>query len=142
MFAFRYKQRLEKDIDRWIERGWIGKSNGQLILQDSAKSADDNRIFTIIGMLGMALLLAGVLTFVAANWQDMSKLARLAILFSAMWAVFAAAVWVEKTVNSYLQEGLLFLGAGIFGAFHHFKIGVNKNGSTDAGFFELPDYFL
>jgi len=116
MFNVSYSSRLKRDLTRWVAKGWILPENSKAILADAEKGAMTNRFPAIIGMLGAILLAVGVILFVSANWQEMSKLSRLLVLFAAMWASFAAAMWLKTTSHDYLLEGMLFISAAIFGA--------------------------
>jgi uncharacterized membrane protein len=116
MFGFSYQSRLKNDLTRWIENGWVPGDSAKAILADVERTKNPNRLSSVIGLLGAILLSMGVMLFVSANWDEMSKLLRMIILFAAMWAAFGVAVWLKKTTHNYLHEGMLFLGAAIFGA--------------------------
>ncbi len=110
-----YIKRLERDLGRWVEKGWVGPQSRAMILADAEKPPGSSRFPAVMGILGAILLATGVMTFVSANWQEMSKFMRLVILFGVMWSAFAAAVWLKRTAHEYMMEGVLFLCAGMFG---------------------------
>ncbi len=111
-----YQQRLKSDLPRWVNRGWVQPEHTSAILADAASTAPSSRVPMIVGILGAILLAAGVVLFVSANWQEMSKLTRLGILMAAMWLTFAVAVWLNRTTHKYLLEAVMLLGTAIFGA--------------------------
>ncbi len=111
-----YQQRLEHDLEGWVKNGWVDRQNTGAILADAARGSSSTKIPAIIGILGAILLAAGVVLFVSANWQEISKLTRLLLLLAAMWFTFVVTVWLKRTSHDYLLEAILFLGAAIFGA--------------------------
>ena len=112
----RYQQRLKGDLERWVTKGWVQRQYAGDILNDAARAAPSSKIPMIVGILGAILIAAGVVLFVSANWQEMSKLARLVLLMGAMWFTFAIAVWLNRTSHKYMLEAVLMLAAAIFGA--------------------------
>ncbi len=110
-----YIKQLDRDLGRWVEKGWVGPQSRAMILADVKKRPVSSRFPAVTGILGAVLLATGAMTFVSANWQEMSKLMQLAILFGAMWSAFAAAIWLKSTAHDYLMEGGLFLGICMFG---------------------------
>ncbi len=115
MLTWSYHKRLSRDIERWTGKGWLLPEGRAAILDELRQQRSGSRLPAIIGILGAVLLATGAMTFMSANWQEMSKLTRLIILFSAMWAAFGAAVWLQRTAHDYLLEAMLLLGAGMFG---------------------------
>lgn len=115
MFTSTYHKRLSRDLERWMSRGWLSSDGRAAILSDIESRQGPSRLPAIIGILGALLLTTGAMTFVSANWDEMSKLTRLILLISAMWAAFGAAVWFQRSSHDYLLEAMLFLGAGLFG---------------------------
>src|SRR4029453_13697956 len=69
-----------------------------------------------LAVLGAVLLGFAAMSFVAANWASMSKLARLALLFSGMWASYglAAALFVRR-LDGFAHAAVL-LGIAVYGA--------------------------
>jgi uncharacterized membrane protein len=70
----------------------------------------------ILAILGAVLLCFSAMAFVAANWQDMSKLLRLAILFGAMWGSYVAAWVLNRRKMPLYSQAAILLGVGLFGA--------------------------
>ena len=116
MAKITYQQRLQRDLVRWVQNGWVQAEHADAILADAARTAPSSRVPMIVGILGAILLAAGVVLFVSANWQEMSKLARLGLLLGALWFAFAIAVWLNRTTHKYLLEAIILLGTAIFGA--------------------------
>ncbi len=68
-------------------------------------------MFTLAG----ALLAAGLLSFVAANWEEMSRLARLAWVLGGLWGAGLLAVWLRERASPLYAEGMFLLAALAFG---------------------------
>jgi len=110
-----FATRLKKEVPAWVEQGWMEKPGGDAILA-SLNGASKHHISTTFSILGVLLFGAGVITFVASNWDEISKLTKLAILFGSIWATFAAALWCRlRELYVWLSEAVLLLGVILFG---------------------------
>ena len=70
-------------------------------------------IFTIGGLL----LGGGVISFVAANWEEISTPVKLTILFSALLGFHAVGYWLWRSAGwRRLGHALIFCGCLVFGA--------------------------
>lgn len=92
-----YLKRLSEDLDRWAQKGLIDPTKIPTILKDAQGEANPNRLTAILAVLGVVLLGFAAMSFVAANWAEMSKLSRLVILLTAMWASIGIAIWRART---------------------------------------------
>ena len=115
LFDNYYRKRLITDLDDWQKRGWIASGGRNAILDSLDSRGQASRLPTILALLGAVLLGFAAISFVAANWDGMSKLARLIILFGAMWTTFGAAIWLKPRSNPWFAEAALLLGAALFG---------------------------
>jgi uncharacterized membrane protein len=70
----------------------------------------------VLATLAAILVGFGVMSFVAANWQDMSKLARLIVIAAGLWSAFGGAAWLEARNHPYFANSALLAGVAIFGA--------------------------
>lgn len=71
----------------------------------------------LILIIGVILIGAGVFSFVAANWQAISKLGKLFIIIIALLASHLGAWYLkEKLFYNKTSEVLHLLGSIIFGA--------------------------
>ncbi len=70
----------------------------------------------ILGILGAVLLGFAAMSFVAANWQEMSRLLRLSIIFAGLLGSYAAAALLfERRMDAFAHAAVL-LGVAVFGA--------------------------
>lgn len=116
----RFVKKLRDELPGWIERGWIDSDSRDRILQHYAQPASAQTLeksSLIFALLGVILVGTGVISWLAANWSGMSKLARLLVLFGGLWLSYGAAYSFERRRQSRaLPEALLLLGVLLFGA--------------------------
>lgn len=111
--------RLQKELPDWGKRGWLAAGGQQAILdhlaaQDTGGAPYLTYAFSILGVL---LLGSGIVTYFAANWSGIPKLAKLAILFGSMWLAYGAAWHALREARApLLGQALLLLGVILFGA--------------------------
>jgi uncharacterized membrane protein len=72
----------------------------------------------IFAVLGAVLFGFAVMSFIAANWSAMSKLARLALILGTLWGCYAAAGFLfarklEAFAQAAILGGIAVYGAGI-----------------------------
>lgn len=110
------QRKLERDLDRWIGSGWVDPAHRDAILADSARGPGHWSAAGAGLILGAALLALAALSFVAANWADMPRLARFVLILAALWAAFAGAGHAFRRANPALGHALALVGAALFGA--------------------------
>ena len=111
-----YRYRLERDLERWQAAGWLTPTAAGAIRND----LDQNRrAFTaapVLAILGAILFGFAAMSFVAAHWTGMSKLARLALLLGTLWACYGGAVLLfQRQLHAFAHAALLG-GIGVYGA--------------------------
>jgi uncharacterized membrane protein len=110
-----YKEQLQRDLPRWREAGWVTAHGEAAILKDAA-SAGGIGLAPVLATLAAVLLGFAVMSFVAANWQDMPNALRLAVLLASVAASYgAAAVLFGKGMDGFAHAAVL-AGAVAFGA--------------------------
>ncbi len=108
--------RLEKESAAWVESGWITAEARQKILAGYQHDTP-SLLIRLISVIGVLLLGVGLISFIAANWEAMPKLARLGILLIFLWGSYLAAGWsLGKGNLPGTGEALLLLGVIAFGA--------------------------
>jgi uncharacterized membrane protein len=108
-----YVQQLKRDSDDWIAKGLVPAASREAILK-SVGADGGLSLSAMIAVLGVILIGAAAMSFVGANWEQMSKLVRLIVLFGAMWAAFAGAAMLHA-VRPALSGALVLLGVLMFG---------------------------
>ena len=110
-----YRRHVERDLERWRAAGWVTLAGAAEIRKDLAK-APGMGLAGVLGILASVLLAFGVFSFVASHWDEMPRLARLALLFGLLWAGYAAAgVLYARDMRAFGDAAVLFAVA-VFGA--------------------------
>ncbi|GEM_PF-1207038 len=103
-------------LEGWQQRGLIEASLAKT-LRDDVSTSGKARSFTWITMLlGVICLAFGVMTFVGANWDKMSSLARVGLLFAALWASWGASVFFKSRKQEWPAQLFVMLACAMFGA--------------------------
>lgn len=118
MRAKSYLRQIEKDLPAWSGKGWVAEGGADAILAELRERASGGNVAPLaFGVLGALTLGAGVITFFAANWQEMAKIWKLAILFGGLWlAIAAAGLAMRRDVAPMIGHALLLLIVVLFGA--------------------------
>ncbi|GEM_PF-910581 len=107
-----YRQKVEKDLSDWIERGWVPASSREPILASLPKAAGgDGR-----GWIAMAAtILAGlaVITFIGDNWAAIPRGLKLIMLLSLFGGTAVASGLLQETRKK-TSNALALLSALIF----------------------------
>lgn len=102
-------------LDSWIAKGWVNADHRQDILDDIAGPSKAGGPGLLI-LLGVVLLLFGVVSMLASNWEMIPRPVRLIVLVSSLGASYLGA-WValRKPGHEGVGHSLMLLGAGLFG---------------------------
>lgn len=119
-----YLNRLRKELPGWAEKGWVTSEGEAAIIAEAEASAAHgiNVIPVALAVIGALTLGAGVILFFAANWDEMTKIAKLAVLFGGMWGAYAIAGFGlsgSARASRVLAQAMLLLGVILFGANIH-----------------------
>lgn len=121
-----YRQRLGEDVPRWREKGWVTNDGAAAILADLGEAPAGFGLPQLMAVLGALLLGFGVIAFVAANWEDMPRLIRFALILVGLAIAYGAAYALERrklfffAEAAFLLAGLLFAGAiALIGQAYH-----------------------
>jgi uncharacterized membrane protein len=111
-----YRKRVERDVGRWRAAGWITDSAAALIKADLDKGGRPLGLANALAILSAVLIGFAVMSFVGANWQDMPRVLRLALLTSALWASYAMAGALAGRGMTGFAHASILLGVAVFGA--------------------------
>lgn len=115
-----YRRRIDALIDHWAGIGLIDTAVAARLHADIMPKHERHRLPVIMAMLGAVLLSAAILSFIAANWNDMARLLRFAIIIIAMCAAYGLSYVLIKRNLAAFAECSLLLGLVLFGA------GINR----------------
>ncbi len=87
------------------------------LIQETAKSDSHKWAVRVIVSIGALLVAAGIFSFVAANWQEIGRMAKVGIVLTAMAVSYGLGFYL-KEYRSYARSGeaLILLGAISYGA--------------------------
>lgn len=108
-----YRQRLEKDLDRWIAAGWIAPDHRAAIM-NSVPAGARIEAATALGFIGALFLGVAIIAFVAANWEGMGRILRFGLLLGAFAAAAGGAAYAAHKKKMVTADGLLTLASLIF----------------------------
>ncbi len=112
-----YERRLRRDLAHWQASGLITDDTLRALEADVAsRHRGIAGLAPVLAILGAVLLAFAAMSFVAANWQEMSKLARLALLFSSIWASFGIAGHFHARAMPAFADAAILLACALFGA--------------------------
>ncbi|MFA5950339.1 MAG: DUF2157 domain-containing protein [Hyphomicrobium sp.] len=111
-----YKKRVEQDLVRWREAGWVTPAGEAAIRSDLTAGARTLGLANALAILSAVLIGFAVMSFVGANWQDMPRLLRLGILIGSLWASYGLAGALASRGMAGFAHAAILLGVAIFGA--------------------------
>lgn len=111
-----YREKLVRDLPRWREAGWVTAHGEEAILRDVGPETGGVNLAGILATLSAILLGFALMTFVASNWQDMSNVARLAVLFTSVAVCYAAAALLFAKEMPGFGHAAVLGGVSAFGA--------------------------
>ncbi|WP_159881228.1 DUF2157 domain-containing protein [Paenibacillus puerhi] len=104
---------VEQEAPGWVEKGIVTREQADRIV---GLYAENRRGIGILPLLGSILLALGILSFVAANWQDIPQLARLGLIVLVMCGFYAGGEAFIRRGDSRMGIALVSLGVVSFGA--------------------------
>jgi uncharacterized membrane protein len=111
-----YRNRLWRDLERWRGAGWITADGEAAIRADVLSRGHAVGLPGVLAILSAVLIGFAVMSFVAANWQDMPRLARLGLLTASLWAAYAMADQLFRRGMAPFGHAAVLLGCSVFGA--------------------------
>jgi uncharacterized membrane protein len=110
-----YKERVAEDLDRWIAAGLVASDRREAILE-SIPNARRLDAASALAWVGAILLGVAVIAFIAANWSDIPRLARFAIVLGLYGAAAGAGAWFTHRGRPLIANGLLTFAGLVFAA--------------------------
>ncbi|MCZ6786955.1 MAG: DUF2157 domain-containing protein [Planctomycetota bacterium] len=114
-----FRSRLKRELPRWRDEGWIDERvEAELFERYDLGEEGVSVAAATIYVLGALLIGAGILSFVAWNWELMSRAVKLGILGLMLVAAHSAGYWMWRVADRLprLGHALTLLGSLIFGA--------------------------
>lgn len=110
-----YRKRIDRDLVRWREAGWITPEGEAAIRTDVEKGIRTLGLANALAILSAVLIGFAVMSFVASNWQDMPRIVRMGLLLASLWTSYAlAGMFARRGMEGFAHAAVL-MGIGIFG---------------------------
>ncbi len=123
MTTNKFRSQLRQEVEAWRTEGIINDSQHEQLAQryqfNTLDTSSRNLFVMVLIGLGCILIGLGIITFVASNWQELSKSFKVLLLLSLFVSVNTTGfyIWRKSSESSQrLGNGLLILGALILGA--------------------------
>jgi uncharacterized membrane protein len=116
VFERGYRQQLEADLVKWVAAGVISGDAAQSIRKARFSDEARSRLPGIFAMLGALMLAASVSAFVAANWQEIPRLVRLAGILTIIAGCFFPALLLQRRDHPAAADAAITFAALCFGA--------------------------
>ena len=113
---FKSNAQLQADLARWRSQGWVSEAGAHEIGRELASRGSGVGLYGALAVLGAILLGFAAMSFVAANWDHMSKLARLVLLGSSIAASYGTAHELFRRHLDPFAHAAALTGIAMFGA--------------------------
>ncbi|PAQ01650.1 DUF2157 domain-containing protein [Mesorhizobium mediterraneum] len=111
-----YSSRVRADIARWLQASLIDAPTADALTRDVEANQRRSLSFgSILAMMAALLFGAAVLIFVAANWEVIPRLARVAALFAIIIAGYVGGAVLKTRDHAAIGEALWIVAATAFG---------------------------
>jgi uncharacterized membrane protein len=110
-----YRLRLERDLKRWQDKGLLTEAAAAAIRADLAATHWGIGAAGAFAILGAVLFGFAVMSFVAANWDGMSKLLRIVLLLATLWACYGGATFFFGRNLDRFGHAAVLGGIAVFG---------------------------
>jgi uncharacterized membrane protein len=103
-------------LEDWRNRGLLEPETAERLRADLDRDSQRFSFNAFVITAGVICLCFAIMTFVAANWQEMSRLTRLLLVTLALWAAWGAALWTGLQRLYWWHQAAMLLACGMFGA--------------------------
>lgn len=111
-----YANRVRRDIARWVSAGLIDSTTGASLERDVDEHDRRSLSFgSILAVLAALLLGAAILIFVAANWEAIPRIWRVAALFATIVAGYVGGAVLKNRDHAAIGEATWLVAAAAFG---------------------------
>ena len=110
-----YAKRLERDLKRWHEKGWVTGEGYRAILAEQRQGSKLTASAALAG-IGAILLGFAAMSFVAANWSEIPRIFRVAMLLAGLWTAYGSAAYLYKRELPDFAQAAVLTGSLVFGA--------------------------
>jgi uncharacterized membrane protein len=119
--SVKFRAALKREIPAWTEQGILAEDNAARLrslyeLDDLGKESS-RLLSAALFTLGSLMVGGGVISFVAAHWNEISRGPKVVLLFAALLVFHIAGYWLRyRSAWPRLGHALIFCGCLVFGA--------------------------
>ena len=110
-----YRGRLKRDLALWTQKGLLAPQAADALLAEYDSRKSSFSFGNVLMMLAAVLIAAAILLLIAANWQVIPRLAKLAGVLCLLWSFHGLAVYAHVRQRFTLVSIFLVLGSASFG---------------------------
>lgn len=111
-----YSSRVRQDIGRWAEAGLIDQKTADALSRDVESRERASLSFgSILAIMAAWLFGAAILVFVAANWEAIPRIMRVAVLFAIIFVGYVGGAVLKIRDHSAIAEAAWLVAAATFG---------------------------
>lgn len=114
---------LASQIDQWQSQGLLDQETADRLRLDVKIRKNGFGIGGVLAVLGALLLGAALILFVAANWEVIPRVWRVALILFVMWSGYLGGAWLQRrgesgqsTLAAIFAPALYLLSAITYGA--------------------------
>ncbi|HEV7261141.1 MAG TPA: DUF2157 domain-containing protein [Bosea sp. (in: a-proteobacteria)] len=115
MLTGSYRKRLDADLTRWVGEGLLNADSASAIRR-SVAAEGGFRLPALLGLFGGLLIAASVAAFVAANWEAIPRLAKLAMILIGVISALGIAARLDSRGSSAGADAAATCGVLVFAA--------------------------
>src|SRR5262245_28600857 len=119
--SVKFRAALKREIPAWTEQGILAEDNAarlrSLYELDDLRKESSRLLSAALFTLGSLMVGGGVISFVAAHWNEISRGPKVVLLFAALLIFHIAGYWLRyRSAWPRLGHALIFCGCLVFGA--------------------------
>lgn len=117
----KFRAALKAELPAWVQDGLLSAASAEQLNQryqlDKLEKESSRLLAAVLFTLGSLLLGGGVISFVAAHWEELPVSVKVALVFALLLAFHLTGYWLRfKRDSPRLGHALLFCGSLVFGA--------------------------
>ncbi|BBK38072.1 membrane protein [Allostella sp. ATCC 35155] len=126
MFDRYYFRRLDADLETWAAHGWVSEAGAAEIRRHVEAGTGRRSLPGVLGSLGALLIAASVFAFVAANWDGVPRIGKVALVYLLLagsvggaWAMARAGLRFGADAAAMLATLVFAGGVALIGQMYH-----------------------